>query len=95
MGEIVDVVAAAVSFGNDVLDMEHRKRRIILMTKTIWSAPAERSGDGALDFWSQIQSGVALRPPQRDCRAGDPGACHRTPKSTLANVRSDLCADHL
>ena len=63
MGEIVDVVAAAVSFGNDVLDMEHRKRRIILMTKTIWSAPAERSGDGALDLSSQIQSGVALRLP--------------------------------
>ena len=39
---------------------------------------------GALDFlafrYLRIQSGVALRPPQRGCRAGDPGACRRTAK---------------
>src|SRR6267142_304600 len=34
--------------------------------RIIWSAPAERSGDGALDHWLElrsIQSGVALRLP--------------------------------
>ena len=72
-GEIVEVIAAAVNFGNDVLDMEGSQRRIILMTRTIWSAPAERSGDGALDFSSQIQSGVALRlPPHSKERAREP-----------------------
>ena len=48
-----------------------------------WGAPAERSDDGALvdghNYLNKvihsglIQSGVALRPPQRGCRAGDPG----------------------
>ena len=72
-GEIVGCIAAAVNFGNYVLDMERGERRIILMTRTIWSAPAERSGDGALDFSSQIQSGVALRlPPHSKERAREP-----------------------
>lgn len=40
----------------------------------IWNAPAERSDDGALDLDNKIiQSGVALRPPQRACPVGDPG----------------------
>ena len=34
-GEIVDVIAAAVNFGNDVLNMERGERRIILMQLTI------------------------------------------------------------
>ena len=34
-GEIVDVIATAVNFGNDVLDMERGQRRIILMQMTI------------------------------------------------------------
>ena len=34
-GEIVDVITAAVNFRNDVLDMQRRERRIILMQMTI------------------------------------------------------------
>ena len=34
-GEIVEVIAAAVNFGNDVLDVERGERRIILMQTTI------------------------------------------------------------
>ena len=34
-GEIVDVIATAVSFGNDVLDMKRRKRRITLVQMSI------------------------------------------------------------
>jgi len=34
-GEIVSVIAAAVNFRNDVLDVERGQRRIILMQMTI------------------------------------------------------------
>lgn len=34
-GEIVELIAAAVNFRNDVLDVERRERRIILMQVTI------------------------------------------------------------
>ena len=37
-GEIVDVIAAAVNFGNDVFDVEHRQRGIILMQMTIFAS---------------------------------------------------------
>jgi len=34
-------------------------------TASFWTAPAKRSGDGAFEFRSGFQSGVALRlPPQ-------------------------------
>jgi hypothetical protein len=33
--KILEIIAAAVNFGNDVLNMERRKRRIILMQMTI------------------------------------------------------------
>jgi hypothetical protein len=36
-GELIEVVTAAVNFGNDVLDMERGKRRIILMQMTIFA----------------------------------------------------------
>ena len=55
MSAEVEVIAAAVNFGNNVLDMERGERRIILMQMTILTSVL----------------------------------------STLANVRSDLCADHL
>src|SRR5438132_551884 len=34
-GEIVEVIAATVNFGNDVLDVERGERRVILMQMTI------------------------------------------------------------
>jgi len=37
-GEIVDVIAAAVNFGNDVLDMERGEQLIILMQMTIFAS---------------------------------------------------------
>jgi general secretion pathway protein G len=62
--------------GGTVKAVEFPGRRVTL-SRPVWSAPAKRSGDGALDAseltQSKIQSGVALRPPQRGCRAGDRG----------------------
>ena len=37
-GEIVEVIAAAVDFRNDVLDMKRGERRIILMQMTIFAS---------------------------------------------------------
>ena len=36
--EIVEVIAAAVNFGNDVLDMERGEQLIILMQMTIFAS---------------------------------------------------------
>jgi general secretion pathway protein G len=60
--------------GGTVKAVEFPSRRVTL-SSPIWSAPAKRSGDGALDTseltQSRIQSGVALRlPPQSKGQRG-------------------------
>lgn len=39
-GEVIDIVGAAVLLGNDVLDMQGGKRRIILMQLTVFATIA-------------------------------------------------------
>src|SRR5882724_115142 len=41
------------------------------------------------------QGVVALRPPQHGCRAGDPGACHRTPNTGLLQYRLKLYSNSI
>jgi hypothetical protein len=43
----------------------------IAVERLTWSAPAERSGDGAWDFISTLESKAVSLPINRDC--------HRTP----------------
>src|SRR5687768_14468856 len=68
---------------------------VVKCDATIWSAPAERSDDGALDKSTpKHQNGVAQRPPQRGCRAGDPG-CLPPHSKLLRDVLQCFSGDFL
>jgi hypothetical protein len=47
-GEIVDIVTTAVNFRNDVLNVQHGKRGIILMQMTVFASVLSTLADRAL-----------------------------------------------
>jgi len=56
-----------LKFRGELLSIQPEAGECVKKRSQVWSAPAERSGDGALDHSvntvTEIQSGVALRLP--------------------------------